>query len=168
MRVLALSQAVRTGFCILQDGRISKSGVEDFTPRRGKDNETLFLEFRRWLSQMIRSAEVDETHAYDLIVLSDSHPRGKASAEIQTEMTTRIKEKVAETEMEYVAVTSETWKKSLLGKPNATKVQMGAWATSKLQRKPEEGPVDDSEAEAVALAFYGYQEYNVKGEEPKE
>ena len=166
MRVLGLAQGVKNGFCILQDGKILGSGVEDFTQVRGKDNEALFIEFRKWLSQIIRLEQVDPSHAYDLIVFMGSRKSGKAAAEIQEEMKKSIEEKVAETKMECVAVSSQVLKKATLSKGNATKTQMEAWAASKLQRKPTDPLVDDCEVNALALAFYGFQNYNVKGQEP--
>ncbi len=166
MRVLGLAQGVKNGFCILQDGKILESGVEDLTQIRGKDNETLFIAFRKWLSQKIRLAAVDPSHAYDLIVFIQSPKRGKAAAEIQDEMKKSIEEKVVETKMECVAISSAVLKKATLSKGNATKAQMEAWAASKLQRKPTDPLVDDCEVNALALAFYGFQNYNVKAEEP--
>jgi len=160
MRVLGLAQGVKNGFCILQDGKILESGVEDLTQIRGKDNEVLLIGFRKWLSQIMRLAAVDPSHTYDLIVFKQAPKSGK-------EMTEIIEEKVKETGMECISVTSQAVKKATLSKANATKAQMEAWAASKLQRKPTDPLVDDSEVNALALAFYGYQNYNVpQGQEP--
>lgn len=44
--ILALDCGTKTGWCLLRDGRIYESGVEDFTKRRGESNGAMFLRFR--------------------------------------------------------------------------------------------------------------------------
>jgi hypothetical protein len=166
MRVLGMCQGVKNGFCILQDGKILESGVEDLFQHKAKDNEVLLVNFRKWLSQVIRIEHVDPSHAYDLIVFIESRKSGKAAGELQAQMKKAIEEKVAETHMECLAISPQALKKATLSKGNATKAQMEAWAASKLQRKPTDPLVDDCEVNALALAFYGYQHYNIKGEDP--
>lgn len=165
MRVLGLDSGLRTGWAIVEDGKLLESGVEDFVPRRGNSYGILFMEFRKWLSQMIRLAEMDEKHSYDLIAYEQSHLRGGAATEINLGMTTRIEEKAAEVKIECVAVHTQTLKLHTTSKGNATKAAMIAWAQTKLQ---ERDIIDDNEADAIALAFYGYQEYKNGVPTPKE
>ncbi len=166
MRVLGIAQGVKNGFCVLEDGKILESGVEDLAREREKGNEALFIRFRKWLSQIIRLEQVDPSHAYDLIVFLRSRKSGKAAAEIQDELKKSIEDKTVETKMECLAISPAVMKKATLSKGNATKAQMEAWAASRLQRKPTDPLVDDCEVNALALAFYGFQHYNVKSEEP--
>ncbi|MDM7912138.1 MAG: hypothetical protein QUS09_03490, partial [Methanotrichaceae archaeon] len=150
--ILALDCAIKTGWCLLKDGRVYESGVEDFTRRRGESNGAMFLRFRHWLNQL-----VDRDDVY-LVAYEQSHHRGGAATEIGVGLTTRVQEICAQHQIEYVAVHTTTLKKHTTGKGNADKTLMKARAAEVLGRQP----LDDNEADAVLLALYTFSEYGMR------
>lgn len=158
MRVLGIDCGLSTGWAIVEDGKVVESGVEDFRPKRGSSNGVLFLEYRRWLSQMVQPKRPGEKRHHDLIVYELSHMRGGAATELQINMTGRVQEIAAGMNTEFVAVHSGTLKKETIGKGNASKDEMKKWSEQFLGRAPE----DDNEADAVALATYGCNKYEVE------
>ena len=152
MRVLGIDCGLKTGWAVVENGKVLESGTEDFNPRRGSSYGTLFMEYRRWLSQMIQPMRPGETRCYDLIVYEQSHMRGGAATELQINMSGRVQEIAAAMKIEYIAVRSSTLKKYFTGKGNASKEEMMAKAEQFIGRAPE----DDNEADGVALAMNGY------------
>ena len=161
MRILGLDCGLSTGWCILEKGKVVESGVEDFRPRRGSSNGMLFLEYRRWLSMITLPMPGKETKkkAFDLIVYEQSHQRGGAPTELQTNMTGRVQEVGAAMKIPFTAVHAATLKKETTGKGNASKEDMKKWASRFLGRVCE----DDDEADAIALAKWGYDHYKEAG-----
>ena len=162
MRILGIDCALITGWCIMEKGRVVESGVEDFKPRRGSSNGMLFLEYRRWLSMiMLPPGSRTQTKAFDLVVYEASQGyKSGAAAELQMNMTGRVQEIAAAMKIEFVSVPPTTVKKELTGKGNASKDLMKKFAAKILGRECE----DDNEADAVALAKWGYDNYEVDSE----
>ena len=152
MSILALDCATKTGWCLLKDGRVFESGVEDFSKRRGESNGAMFLRFRHWLNQLV---DRDDVH---LVAYEQSHHRGGAATEIGVNLTGRVQEVCAQSQVEYVAVHTATIKKYATGKGNADKTVMIAKAAEVLGRQP----LDDNEADAVLLALYAFQVYGMR------
>ena len=152
MSILALDCATKTGWCLLKDGKVVESGVEDFSRRRGESNGAMFLRFRHWLSQLV---DRDDVH---LVAYEQSHHRGGAATEIGVNLTGRVQEVCAQSQVEYVAVHTATIKKYATGKGNADKTVMIAKAAEVLGRQP----LDDNEADAVMLGLYAFQVYGMR------
>ena len=152
MSILALDCATKTGWCLLKDGRVFESGVEDFSKRRGESNGAMFLRFRHWLNQLV---DRDDVH---LVAYEQSHHRGGAATEIGVNLTGRVQEVCAQSQVEYVAVHTATIKKYATGKGNADKTVMIAKAAEVLGRQP----LDDNEADAVMLGLYAFQVYGMR------
>lgn len=150
--ILALDCATKTGWCLLKDGRVYESGVEDFSKRRGESNGAMFLRFRHWLNQLV---DRDDVH---LVVYEQAHHRGGAATEIGVNLTGRVQETCTQSEVEYVAVHTTTIKKHASGKGNADKAVMMERAREVLGRPP----IDDNEADAVLLALYAFSEYGMR------
>ncbi len=149
--ILALDCATKTGWCLLRDGKVYESGVEDFSKRRGESNGAMFLRFRHWLTQLV---DRDDVH---LVVYEQSHHRGGSATEIGVGLTTRVQEICAQVKTEYVPIHTATVKKFATGRGNADKGAMVEKAREVLGREPQ----DDNEADAVMLALLAYKEYGI-------
>jgi len=149
MIILGLDTGTKTGWCLLKDGKIVESGVQDFSKLRGESNGALFLKFRTWLNHILQEQRVKFV-AYEM-----AHHRGGAATEICVNLTGRVEEVCHELGIEFTGVPSMTLKKWATGKGNADKSRMIEVAKSALDREP----IDDNEADSVLLAMYGYANY---------
>jgi Holliday junction resolvasome RuvABC endonuclease subunit len=151
MIIFAIDAATKTGWCLVKDGRIQESGVQDFTKRRGDSNGVMFLRFRNWLGAMLDMGPA-------LVAYERAHHRGGAATEIGVNLTGRIQELCAERGIEYAAVHTANLKKWACGHGKADKVQMMARAAVSLGRAPQ----DDNEADAVLIGLKAWDEYGVR------
>lgn len=150
MNLLALDTGIRTGWCLIsKEGYIIESGVQDFTKRRGESNGMLFLRFRGWLHEILT------VHKPSLVLYEQAHHRGGYATEVCVNLTGRVQEMCAVTLIECAGIHTGTLKKQIIGKGNAGKDEIIAFARGCLRRDP----IDDNEADAVALAVYGAREY---------
>ncbi|HHT9147295.1 MAG TPA: crossover junction endodeoxyribonuclease RuvC [Candidatus Wunengus sp. YC61] len=150
MKLLAIDTGTKTGFCMMRDGFIYESGTMDFSKKRGESNGMMFFRFRNWLSTIL-----DAWCGVDMVVYEQAHHRGGAATEIGVNLTGRIQECCAERGIEFASIHSGTLKKAITGHGNADKQEMIAFARLRLGREP----LDDNEADAVALAAFGWGEY---------
>ena len=150
--ILALDCATKTGWCLMENGRVHSSGVQDFAKVRGESNGAMFLRFRQWLTTLLaRQRDVK------LVVYEQAHFRGGAATEITVNLTGRVQEVCNLAGIEYVPVHTATLKKHATGKGLADKAEMMLQARSILRRLP----VDDNEADAVLLARYAWEKYGI-------
>ena len=147
--ILALDCATKTGWALVQNGKVLESGVEDFSKRRGESNGMMFLRFRCWLKETVDRYDIG------LVVYEMPHYRGGAATEICVNLTGRVQEVCARSDIDYEGVHSMTIKKYATGKGTACKDAMVRAAASILGR----APLDDNEADAVLLAKYAYDTY---------
>ena len=150
--ILGLDTATKTGFCLLKKGNVYESGVQDFSKRRGESNGMLFLHFRAWLSKILDENDVK------LCLFEQAHHRGGAATELGVGLVTRVQELCAERSIDYAGVHTGTLKKAATGRGNAEKADMMREAKLILGREP----LDDNEADAICLAYYGMQEYGIQ------
>ena len=148
MVILSLDAATKTGWCILKDGKIIESGVQDFSKKRGESNGAMFFRFRNWLNSIL-------VIGIDFISYEQAHHRGGAATEICVNLTGRIQEACAERNIEYASIHTGTLKKWATGSGKGDKALMIARARNFLGRDP----IDDNEADAVLMAFHTEQEY---------
>jgi hypothetical protein len=156
--ILALDCGTKTGWCLLKDGKVCESGVQDFSKTRGESNGMMFLKFRKWLRQMIAPHPLIGVTAINLVVYESAHHRGGAATEIACNLTGRVQEICADMGIEYVAVHTGTLKKFATGSGAASKEKMIELAAVVLRRQP----ISDDEADAVHLALWAFHEYGVK------
>jgi len=149
MRILALDAATKTGFAIAENSKIYESGVQDFSKKRGESNGMMFIRFRKWLRNII------ETTQPDVVVYERAHFRGGAATELCVGLQTRIQEVCEELRINYDAVHTATIKRYATGKGSAKKADIMNWA-EKILRRP---PIDDNEADAVAMACWAWDEF---------
>lgn len=147
--ILGLDVATKTGWCLMRDGQVYESGVQDFSRRRGESNGAMFLRFRTWLNSLIDQAEPK------IVIYEQAHHRGGAATEIAVNLTGRVQEACAEQAIEYATVHTATLKKWACGHGKADKGQMMARAVTYLGRKP----LDDNEADATLIAAWAVEEY---------
>lgn len=149
--ILALDCATKTGWALIDDGKVIASGVEDFSKRRGESNGLMFLRFRRWLREMLVPIDVK------LVTYEQAHHRGGAATEICVNLTGRVQEACADSNIEYAPIHTATLKKWATGKGKGDKQAMIEAATAKTGITPQ----DDNEADAILLGLMAWEEYGV-------
>ncbi len=154
MKILALDTATKTGWCLLENGRIVESGVQDFTKKRGESNGMMFLRFRKWLTDMVLDYDPE------LVIYEQAHHRGGASTEIGVNLTGRVQEICAGHKINFTTIHTATLKKFATGSGRGEKQAIMDRAELYLNRKP----IDDNEADAVMMALYADNEYGEMAE----
>jgi Holliday junction resolvasome RuvABC endonuclease subunit len=149
--ILGLDMATKTGWCILQDGQVIASGVQDFSKRRGESNGILFLRFRKWLLDLLNTVPEKPM----VIAYEGAHFRGGAPTEVCVGLQTHCQSIAAELGIESTRVHTMTLKKYACGTGKANKVAMMKIAARFLGREP----IDDNEADAVHLARWAECEF---------
>ncbi|PLT17167.1 crossover junction endodeoxyribonuclease RuvC [Ralstonia mannitolilytica] len=153
--ILALDLGTRTGWALQHlDGTIT-SGTEQFKPQRFEGGGMRFLRFKRWLNDLYaasqhinavffeevrRHAGVDAAHAYGGFM-------GHLTAWCEHH------------NIPYQGVPVGTIKKHATGKGNASKDEMVASA-----RASGHAPVDDNEADALALLHWAIAQHALERE----
>jgi Holliday junction resolvasome RuvABC endonuclease subunit len=155
MKILALDTGTRTGWAIIDGGRVFESGVQDFSKRRGESNGAMFLRFRAWLADMLYMQGHIKFVCYE-----QAHHRGGAATEICVNLTGRVQEECAARCIEFVGIHTATLKKWACGSGRADKTDMTTAAIKRLGRVP----IDDNEADAVLLGLMAWEEYGSKSE----
>ena len=152
MNILALDCATKTGYATLIDGNI-ESGVQDFTKKRGESNGMIFLRFNAWLGAF----KFRDYVQFDIIAWEQAHHRGGAATEVCVGLTTRAMEFAAKYGAEHMAVHSASIKKLATGSGNASKADMCYWFKKTIGHEP----IDDNEADAMALLCFVRKELGV-------
>lgn len=144
MKVLGIDQASHTGYAVVSDGKLIRSGTEVFTGHVGKR----LSEFATWL----RNTLIQELP--DLLVYERPHFRGYAATLSGVGMIAVINMIAYETGTKTIDVHTATLKKFATGYGKAKKSQMtsAANAATDLKLKTKE---NNDEADAIHLALYG-------------
>jgi len=111
----------------------------------------LFLRFNKWLGDMYA---LTADGKIDLIIYEQAHHRGGAATEIAVGLTTRVQEFAEKIRAECASVHTATLKKYITGNGRASKQDMMNWFAETVGREP----VDDNEADAMALLYYAAKE----------
>lgn len=151
--ILGIDAATKTGWCLVDEGKVIESGVKDFKKQKGESNGLMFLKFRGWLQNLL-----SEHKDIDLVAYEAAHHRGGYATEVCVNLVGRVQEVCAEREIEYVPVHTGTLKKFATGDGTADKAMMILQATEVLGREPQ----DDNEADATLLALLAYKRYGMK------
>lgn len=154
VNLLALDLATRSGWALLEHGRI-ESGVETFDVKRGESSGMRYIRFNRWLDDMLWPTPPihRDRPRVELIVFEQAHQRGGAATEVAAGFATRVLECCARHTIEHAAVHTATLKKFTTGRGNADKAAM-LEAVGRRWRRVE----TDDEADAVALLYYALTE----------
>ena len=142
MRIFALDCATKTGWALIDNGKIVESGMQNFSKRRGESNGVMFLRFNKWVSDMVDMLKPE------LLTYERAHYRGGAATEIGVGLQTRVQEMAIAKGIDSIPFTTAEIKKFATGKGNAGKDDMIIAAVPFLGRQP----IDDNEADAVHLA----------------
>ena len=151
MNVLALDLATRSGWALMENGRL-ESGVETFDVKRGESPGTRYLRFNRWLDEFALHPSAGLPRI-ELIVFEAANQRGGAATEVAAGFSTRVLEFCARHGIEHASVHSGTLKRFTTGKGNASKQEMLEAVARRWKR------VDtDDEADALALMHFALAE----------
>lgn len=148
--ILSLDCATKTGWALMNKGRVYESGVQDFSKKRGESNGIMFIRFRRWLNDMLTDNKPS------LVVYEQSGVfRSGAASEIAYNLTGRVQEIAHERFIEYVCYSPSALKKFATGKGIADKPAM----IKACKDKSGIDATDDNEADAILLGLMAYEEY---------
>ena len=145
--ILALDLGTHTGWAILlKDGQII-SDVEDFKPQRFEGGGMRYLRFKRWLTEIKQSGEIDAIYFEEVrrhVGVDAAHAYGGFMATLTAWCEHHG--------IPYQGVPVGTIKKHATGKGNAGKADMVAAATARGHT-----PQDDNEADALALLYFAIE-----------
>lgn len=141
--ILALDLGMKTGWALLLGGDVT-SGTEDFTTKRQEGGGMRYMRFE----QFIRSLLFYD--AVDVVVYEEVRRHaGTTAAHVYGGFQATLTKLCEEMEIPYMSVPVGTVKKHATGKGNANKQLM-------IKAAQERGfsPVDDNEADALAILHY--------------
>lgn len=141
--IVALDLGTKTGFATLRDGRVI-SGTSEFKPGRFEGGGMRFLRFSRWLDDLatierIESVWFEEVRRH--AATDAAHVYGGLMATLTAWCESHS--------IPYAGVPVGTIKKHATGRGNADKAMM-----VEAMRQAGFSPVDDNEADAIALLRY--------------
>jgi len=142
-KTLALDCATRTGWAVIEAGKVVDSGMKDFRRMKADVRGDQFRRFREWLEEKVTRYRPSK------IRYEQAHHRGRAATEFCIGYTTRAEEVAATAGIGIEAVHTSKIKMFATGKGNAGKMEMHDAAWKVLGRVP----VDDNEADAVMLGL---------------
>jgi Holliday junction resolvasome RuvABC endonuclease subunit len=149
--ILALDLGTQTGWAIrLIDGQII-SDSETFKPQRFEGGGMRYLRFRKWLTEIKQSGEIDAIYFEEVrrhIGVDAAHAYGGFMATLTSWCEHH--------QIPYQGVPVGTIKKHATGKGNAGKAEM---ITAVVKRGFT--PVDDNEADALALLHWAIETQEV-------
>lgn len=151
MSYLCLDLATKTGWSVVECGRVKASGVQNFAKKRGETNGIVFLRLHKWLDDMVNLCEEGAT----IVVYEQAHFRGGAATELCVGLQTHTQSWCASHGLECAPVATQALKKFATGKGNAGKDEMIEAAKVILGRDP----VDDNEADAVHIGMWAVEQF---------
>jgi Holliday junction resolvasome RuvABC endonuclease subunit len=147
IEILGLDLALTTGWARVVNGRVYESGVIDWRAHRagdGRHNGHAFAALYDWLDENTR----DHTQ----IVYELAHHRGGPATRLACGWQAVVQMFAARRGiLPPMTVATMTLKRFATGSGRADKHAVKAWAAQHLGR----APVDDNEADAVAVALWG-------------
>lgn len=155
MRILALDLATRTGWAVWT-GTARTSGVRDFSIGAREPRGILYQKFDEWLVEMLNPEP-------DLVVYEDpGHVRSRPAAAVLYGFVTRLWQAVDRRRIARQEVQIQRLKKWATGSGRADKAAMIGAVCARFYpatHSPEEAcPLDDNEADAIALLEYAKAE----------
>ncbi len=149
--ILAIDLGTTTGWALRgSDGQIT-SGSESFRPQRFEGGGMRYLRFRRWISEIQES--VSEIHF--LYFEEVRRHVGVDAAHVYGGLLATLTAWCEHHQIPYQGVPVGTIKKHATGKGNAGKEDVIASVTAR-----GHAPVDDNEADALALLHWAIQHHD--------
>ncbi len=153
--ILALDLGTTTGWALHgNDGHIT-SGSESFRPRRFEGGGMRFLRFKRWLTEIKQSCDTIDCLHFEEVRRHVSTDAAHAYGGFLATLTAWCEHH----QIPYQGVPVGTIKKHATGKGNASKEEMVASA-----RVRGHTPVDDNEADALALLHWAIAQHTLERE----
>jgi Holliday junction resolvasome RuvABC endonuclease subunit len=147
MNIFALDLGTKTGWALICNGLV-KSGIVNFATTKLAGYGLRFLNFRNWLAEML------EKHGVELVVFEDVRAHaGVFAAHAYGGFMAQLASVCEERRIPYRGFGVKTIKKFITGNGNAGKQNV----IDALQTKGYR-PVDDNEADAIALALLAESE----------
>jgi Holliday junction resolvasome RuvABC endonuclease subunit len=144
MSTLCLDLGTQTGFAILEDNQTIKSGSLSFRHDRYSGGGMRFLKFREWL------VKINEKRTIDVVYFEEVRRHlGVDAAHVYGGFLATLTSWCEIMGIPYQGIPVGTIKKHITGKGNASKQDV-IEAVCRRGRKP----VDDNEADAVAILYY--------------
>ena len=153
--ILALDLGTTTGWALRESSGHITSGTESFKPQRFEGGGMRFLRFKRWLSEIKQSCdEIDCLHFEEVrrhVSTDAAHAYGGFLATLTAWCEHH--------QIPYQGVPVGTIKKHATGKGNAGKEDVIAAI-----RARGHAPVDDNEADALALLHWAIEQHALEWE----
>lgn len=152
MKILGVDPSKSTGWAVVKGGLVEDYGVKTFKKKRNQTNGVIFLEFRKWLEDLMK------THRPDFVIVEMPHLRGAAATEILVGMYTRVLEACHVYDVEGTSVQTSTLKLATAGHGKAGKQDM---IEAVMRRTGKNIKIDD-EADALAACYYAVDNYEIE------
>nr|WP_308006161.1 hypothetical protein [Xanthomonas albilineans] len=150
--ILALDLGTRTGWALQHSDGTITSGTEPFTPQRFEGGGMRFLRFKRWLNEVLSTANPIHTVYFEEVRRHAGVDAAHAYGGFMGHLTAWCEHH----QIPYQGVPVGTIKKHATGKGNAGKDDMSASA-----RRRGHTPIDDNQADALALLHWAIQTQGV-------
>ncbi|PPU90998.1 crossover junction endodeoxyribonuclease RuvC [Xanthomonas albilineans] len=150
--ILALDLGTRTGWALQHSDGTITSGTEPFTPQRFEGGGMRFLRFKRWLNEVLSTANPIHTVYFEEVRRHAGVDAAHAYGGFMGHLTAWCEHH----QIPYQGVPVGTIKKHATGKGNASKDDMIASA-----RRRGHTPIDDNQADALALLHWAIETQGV-------
>jgi Holliday junction resolvasome RuvABC endonuclease subunit len=146
MKILAIDQATKTGYAVVENGKILESGVWKLadSKRSGESRGMRYIRFEKCLE------DVQAKHGFDLVVHEQTLLRGGAATEIANGLKALVLKFAARHGIEVTCVHTSELKRFATGRGNADKAEMIDACIVRSMVIPE----DDNEADAVLIGLW--------------
>ncbi|WP_045760376.1 crossover junction endodeoxyribonuclease RuvC [Xanthomonas albilineans] len=150
--ILALDLGTRTGWALQHSDGTITSGTEPFTTQRFEGGGMRFLRFKRWLNEVLSTANPIHTVYFEEVRRHAGVDAAHAYGGFMGHLTAWCEHH----QIPYQGVPVGTIKKHATGKGNAGKDDMIASA-----RRRGHTPIDDNQADALALLHWAIETQGV-------
>jgi hypothetical protein len=148
MSILALDLGARTGWSLSDDNKMITSGVVQFKQDRWQGGGMRFLRFRAWLDEIYRLSGGFDQLYYEQV----RRHAGTDASHLYGGWLAILEVWCEQNSIAYAGVPVGTIKRHATGKGNAPKQAMIDAA-----RARGFSPVDDNEADAIAILFWALE-----------
>lgn len=151
MKILAIDQATKTGYAVIEHGTVVESGVWQLADnkRSGESRGMRYIRFEKCLE------DVQARHGFDLVVHEQTLLRGGAATEIANGLKALVLKFAARHGVEATCVHTSELKRFATGNGKADKAEMIDACVRMSMVLPE----DDNEADAVLIGLWAWNKF---------